>query len=68
MINTINSSCYYNYSKANKHSNKSEDKIKNTENENKNGNNTLISKHKSTIEDIYIERISTCTLCSFTVF
>ena len=52
MINTINSSCYYNYSKANKHSNKSEDKIKNTENENKNGNNTLIPKHKSTIEDI----------------
>ena len=52
MINTINSSCYYNYSKANKLSNKSEDKIKNTEIDNKNGNNTLIPKYKTTIEDI----------------
>ena len=52
MINTINNSYYYNYCKANKHPNKSEDKIKNTEIDNKKENNTMIPKHKTIIDKI----------------
>ena len=55
MINTINNSYYFNYSKANKYYNKSDekqkDKLEDTEKENKKENNTLVPKHR-TIRDI----------------
>ena len=52
MINSINHSYYFNYSKANKY-NKSEDKFKDKEEdaEIRKENNTIIPKHR-TIRDI----------------
>ena len=55
MLNSINNSYYFNYSKANKYYNKSDekqkDKLELPEKENKKENNTLVPKHR-TIRDI----------------
>ena len=55
MTNTVNASCYHNYSKGVRYVNKSEDKIKNNEIENKKENNTIITAHahKNTVGELY---------------